>query len=229
MSSSTPYQLAAKDDLRGLMVIGQLFALLCLLVCVAAFGILYVNTKWTYEYTRFGSGPPSPGKFFNRRFSFGWIVLAVPAFNALTPFILLMVMSNPLRRTWARLYYWWTLILIIVTSLLAVIMLFQWCGFFFIAGARNSAYVPGNLANDDRYCCVHHPTNVLECPNSPVDCPLDPSIGPMPVVTQADLNTNSIFWLHWVLMGWFILSGLFHFGMVGSFKEYVARAEFVAD
>jgi len=225
---SQPYQLAAKDDLRGYMLVGQLFALLCLFICVAAFGVLYVNTKWTYSYTRFGSGPPSPGKFFNRRFGFAWIILAIPSLNAITPFILLMVMTNPLRRIWARLYYYWTLGMIIITAITAVIMFFLWCGFFFLIGARNSANAPGNIANDDRYCCVHHPTNVLECPNSPNDCPLDPSMGPVPVVTQTDLHTNPLFWWHWGLMGWFIVSGLLHYGMMGSFKETVQNAEFTS-
>lgn len=220
MSSSEPYQISAKDDLRSLMVVGQIYAIICILVCVTSFGILYVNTKWTYEYPRFGSGPPSPGMFVNRRFSLSWFILAIPALNALTPFILLMIMTNPLRRIWARFYYWWTLIVIIITAIVIVALFFVWCGFFGIAGARNSAYVIGNPANDDRYCCVHHVTNVLECPNSPVDCTS---------VTQASFVTNPVFTLQWLLSVWFLISGFGHFGMVGSFKEYVSRAEFVAD
>ena len=104
-------------------------------------------------------------------------------------------------------------------------MFFIWCGFFGLFGGANSPWVPWNIANDDRFCAVHYPTNPSFCPNT-ADVPLNPP-ALVPVVMDSDLSANPMYMLAWLAVGIFFLEHLLHLGYYATMKEYVSRAEFI--
>ncbi len=219
----TIYTLAAKDDLRSTMLIGRLFVVLSLLLITFYWGFIYNNLLFARTYPRFGSD--LPGTLFNNRFSVSWVIVALPSLGYLTPLILLLALSNPVRRTYMRIYFFYAAGMLFVFGLVVVALFFVWCGFFGLFGARNSPWVPWNIANDGRYCGVHYATNPSFCPNT-VDIPLNPP-APLPVVEQSDLVTDPMFLLAWLWSGIFFAEHLFHLGFYATMKEYVSRAEFI--
>ena len=221
--NETIYTLAAKSDLRTTMFIGRIFAVLCLLLMVFYWGFVYNNLVFARTYPRFGS--ELPGTLFNNRFSLSWFFLALPSLAYITPLLLLLSLSNPVRRTYMRIYFFYTTAMLFVMAIVVIALFFVWCGFFGLFGARNTPWVPWNIANDNRYCAVHYPTNPSFCPNT-MDVPLNPP-APIPVVMQSNLTTDPMFLLVWLGAGVFFLEHLLHLGYYATMKEYVSRAEFI--
>ena len=223
-SSDNVYTLAAKDDLRSLILIGKIFAIFHLFVMAAVFGVVWNNLSFLRGYPRFGS-PPIPGNYFNDRFSFQFAVMASPILGLLMPYILLMIFTNPLRKIWSRILFWYAAIMLILMFLAACILFVYYCGFIGLFGAANSPWNPTNMANDDRYCCVHYITNPTRCRNV-VDCPLDPQIGPTPLITQESLKINTWWLLNWAFIGVQLFFATGYLVLRASLKEYVSQASF---
>lgn len=205
------------------MFIGRIFAFVCFLLVIFYWGFIYNNLVFARTYPRFGS--ELPGTLFNNRFSVSWFFIALPSLAYITPLILLLALSNPVRRTYMRIYFFYTAFMLFVLGVVVIALFFIWCGFFGLFGARNTPWVPWNIANSDRYCAVHYPTNPSFCPNV-MDVPLLPPTQP-PVVMQSDLETNPMFLLAWAWAAIFFLKHLFHLGYYATMKEYVSRAEFI--
>lgn len=222
-SDETVYTLAAKSDLRSTMFIGRLFAVVCLLLVAFYWGFVYNNLLFSRTYPRFGS--ELPGTLYDNSFSLTWFFLALPSLSYITPLILLLALSNPARRTYMRIYFFYTAVMLFVLGIVMIALFFVWCGFFGLFGAKNTPWVPWNIANDDRYCGVHYATNPSTCPNV-VDIPLNPPAA-TPVVMQSDLTTNPMFLLAWLGTAVFFVTHLLHLGYYATMKEYVNRAEFI--
>ena len=182
-----------------------LFAVLSIALLFVWVGIVVLKLNFTHGYPNLAA-PPGPGPFASTRYQVAWWFIAIAMLNLLLPYLFLWGAMDDESALGPALHLAFSSVVTIVSFVAFVALGIIWLFYC------NVSWSGGSVCNDERYCCVYFAEYINLCPNT-IPCP----DGPM---TRAQLSANPNFVATFVLMGVFVVVGIFHVVLNGRMRKY---------
>lgn len=182
------------------------------------FGWVWFNLPFKHEYTQAFS-PPAPGPLVDARYGLQWLVIALMAFNALTPLTAAWLLHSPENTARKDIYRFTGAFAVLVCVGVGL-----WSLLYIFVFQNNSTFFPFSVANEVNFCCKywgsvfadHGCHNFNDC----VDLPAVPTIS---------LHTNPYFVKHLWACAFLTAFSIAHVFMSGAQNYYQERYNEVID